>query len=266
MTNKYNLTPEQIEQLTKNLKGTKLEKLAVINNIIPAPTQLEVALRSFIAKEPSTLDIIEQATKLADEDDPVLIIGPTGSGKDLLANILHGNRKADTFVPVNTTAITDSLFEAELFGHRRGSFTGASEDRAGLVAKAEKGTLFLDEIGDMPMSLQTKMLRLIENKQYRRVGDPTISRCDTRFIFATHQNLEDLVEAKKFREDLFYRISTFTLKILPLKERKLDFYAIGESLKLPSEILDRVWSDYPLAGNVRELKALARRFEVFKRL
>jgi transcriptional regulator with PAS, ATPase and Fis domain len=168
--------------------------------------------------------------------------------------ILHGIRLGQ-FVAVNTCAVTDTLFESELFGHVRGSFTGADQERKGLIAQASNGTLFLDEIGDLPLQLQPKLLRVIQQRTYRKVGSNVDEEVKCRIIAATHQDLPAMVKRKEFRLDLYERLAVFTLRIKPLRERRQD-------IKL-------LWPGYPpeidgteLAGNVRELLNMKLRKEV----
>jgi two-component system response regulator GlrR len=154
----------------------------------------------------------------------VLIQSQSGTGKELLARAIHdsSHRTGQPFVPINCTAIPESLFESELFGHARGAFTGADRQRTGLIEEADKGTLFLDEIGDMPMDFQGKLLRFLQEKQIRPVGSNKMIAVDVRVISATHRNLEQAVENNEFREDLYYRLNVINLELPPLSERRED--------------------------------------------
>lgn len=198
----------------------------------------------------------------------VLICGESGSGKEVIAREIHrlGPRRDHPFVPVNCASVSDELLENELFGHERGAFTGANERKIGVFETANEGTLFLDEINEMGLRSQAKLLRALERKEFRRLGGTKKVRTNLRLISATNVNLEDEVETRRFREDLYYRIKVVTLNLPPLRERKDDIaYLIpaflselertsGKSnLKITPEALARL-QRYPWPGNVRELK------------
>ena len=198
----------------------------------------------------------------------VLINGETGTGKELVARALHynGPRREKNFVAVNCAAFTESLLESQLFGFRKGSFTGADRDRAGLVEEADGGTLFLDEIAEMSLDLQSKFLRVIEEREVQRLGDAQVRKVDVRFVAATHRDLKQMMEEGKFREDLFYRINVVTVELPPLRDRRDDIDLLAEHfLKQQRERLSRPGlrlggaaraqlqtHDWP--GNVRELR------------
>ncbi|MBI3785760.1 MAG: sigma-54-dependent Fis family transcriptional regulator [Deltaproteobacteria bacterium] len=212
-----------------------------------------------------TLKLVE---RVADTDSTVLISGETGSGKELIARAIHynGGRSDKPFISENCAAIAPDLLTSELFGHKRGAFTGANEDRQGLFEAANGGTLFLDEIGDCPPELQTRLLRVLDQGEIRRVGDNQPIKVDVRVIAATHHDLEQDVENGRFRRDLFYRLSVFTIHVPPLRERKDDIPALVQHilgqlaadsgkhvLGVSSEAMKRLMvHDYP--GNVRELQ------------
>ncbi|MCD4828980.1 MAG: sigma-54 dependent transcriptional regulator [Candidatus Cloacimonetes bacterium] len=218
--------------------------------------------------------VIEQMHQITGADDtPVLITGETGTGKELVARGIHylSSRRERYFYPVNCSAIPESLFESEFFGHRKGAFTGALEDKAGWFEVAHRGTLFLDEIGDMPPALQSKLLRVLEDRMVRRIGSTREVPFDTRVISATNQNVEALVADKKFRLDLYHRLNTFHIHIPPLRERPEDIPVLVEhfltdfarKLRKPvqaiaEDVLDALCA-YPFAGNVRELRNLVER-------
>jgi DNA-binding NtrC family response regulator len=161
---------------------------------------------------------------VAPKDVAVTLIGESGAGKEVLARRVHevSPRRAGPFVPINCAAIPDALFESELFGHERGAFTGASERVRGKIEAAERGTLFLDEIAEMPLSMQAKLLRFLENRRYMRVGGSTKLQADVRLVFATLRALEDEVHAGRFRADLYYRIQGISIHVPPLRERRTD--------------------------------------------
>jgi two-component system response regulator GlrR len=177
-----------------------------------------------VTRSPAMEALLAQARKVAQSDSSVLLQGESGTGKELLARAIHSaSRRADKpFVAVNCTAIPEALFESELFGHRKGSFTGASESRTGLVQSAHEGTLLFDEIGDMPMPFQAKLLRTLQEREVRPVGSSDTTPVDVRVISATHQDLDAAVRERRFREDLFYRLNVVRLEIPALAQRRED--------------------------------------------
>lgn len=202
---------------------------------------------------------------VAPSDVPVLVLGETGTGKEIVARAIHAlsSRSANQFVAVNSSTLQESILESELFGYKKGAFTGAQTDKMGLLELADKGTFFIDEIGDMGMTIQAKFLRTLETGIFRRVGDTRESKVDVRFIFATNKSLENEVKEKKFRKDLFFRLNTFILTLPPLRERTDDIplladYFLGKFARgTPRKILSREAADilrnYRWPGNVREL-------------
>lgn len=223
--------------------------------------------RDIISKSAVMEKLLSKAWLVADTDSTVLIQGESGTGKELLAIAIHlaSSRRDGPFVPVNCTAIPETLLESELFGHAKGSFTGAAKSYFGLFQSAHKGTLFLDEIGDMPLHLQVKILRVLEERQVRPVGSTTPVPVDVRIISATHRNLEEAVAEKMFRQDLYYRLNVVSLEMPPLHKRKEDIPVLvdyfigilsGDSEKPAKKItpeamqilLDAAWP-----GNVRQL-------------
>jgi len=216
--------------------------------------------------------IINLMTKIAASDKTnVLITGESGTGKELIARGIHylSKRKHKYFYDVNCSAVPENLFESEFFGHKKGSFTGATENKTGWFEVADKGTLFLDEIGDLQMNLQTKFLRVLEQNKIRRVGSNTDIEIDVRIIAATNRDLQKLIRENKFREDLFYRFSTFVIHIPPLRERKEDIkilleYFIDKYAKvmkrptpyIESKVIHKL-TNYRFPGNIRELKNMA---------
>ncbi len=215
----------------------------------------------------------EMISKVARSQAPVHIFGESGTGKELVAQLIHESsaRREGPFIPVNCGAIPTELMESELFGHKRGSFTGAVADKKGLVQTAEGGTLFLDEVADLPLHMQVKLLRLIQEKTVRPIGEARELPVDVRILSATHRKLADLVAEGKFREDLFYRVNVIELRVPPLRERGEDVALLAESIlgrltrrmkieapSLTSEALDAL-RNYPFPGNVRELENILER-------
>jgi two-component system response regulator PilR (NtrC family) len=204
---------------------------------------------------------------------PVHIAGDSGTGKELVARLIHdtGPRHDGPFVPVNCGAIPSELMESELFGHKKGSFTGAVSDKEGLIRSAEGGTLFLDEVADLPLHMQVKLLRVIQEKSIRPVGETRETPVDVRVLSATHRKLDELVKAGKFREDLYYRINVIELRVPALRERLDDVPTLVDMLldrvagqigvprpHISDEAIDRLLS-YSYPGNVRELENILER-------
>jgi len=223
-----------------------------------------------VGSSPAFQEMIRVIGRLSGSDIPVLITGETGTGKELVARALHQHspRASRPFVAINTAAIPEDLLESELFGHERGAFTGAAEKRLGRFEQAAGGTLFLDEIGDMPLSLQTRLLRVLAEGEYYRLGGHDLVRADVRIITATHRDLPTLVESGHFRADLYHRLKVITLRVPPLRERLDDVPALvrhflreaGQEFRLPPKMPDRALLDHlstlDWPGNVRELRHL----------
>ncbi|MGO1429708.1 MAG: sigma-54-dependent transcriptional regulator [Halomonas sp.] len=212
--------------------------------------------------------LFHDASRLAKSDAPILILGESGTGKELLARAIHQEspRHEQPFVPVNCASIPTDLMESELFGHVKGAFTGANEARKGLFHSAQGGSLFLDEIGEMPINLQAKLLRALQEKTVRPVGGEREEPVDVRIIAATHRNLEKEIEQENFRSDLFYRLETFSLRIPPLRERGTDiehlvFALIDKHSEAQGKQIEQIEPEalnnllnYAYPGNVRELE------------
>jgi two-component system, NtrC family, response regulator len=213
------------------------------------------------------------ARKIAPTDSSVLLLGETGTGKEVFANAIHAEskRSAKPFIAINCSAFTKELLEGELFGHKAGAYTGAIKDKKGLIELAHEGTLFLDEIGDMNTDLQVKLLRVLENGEFIKLGDTKTTKVDVRIIAATNHNLEKSIETGEFREDLFYRLNVFSIRLPSLKERVEDLpvladyflskYAIKEDnpvLHISKEAL-QLLSQHTWRGNIRELRNVMER-------
>ncbi|WP_395772140.1 nitrogen regulation protein NR(I) [Arenimonas sp.] len=251
------------------------EVLALVEKALPKPQPpvarvdaapvLETAL---LGKTPAMRELFRQIGRLAQLPLSVLITGETGTGKELVARALHQEspRAARPFVALNTAAIPSELLESELFGHEAGAFTGASTRRIGRFEQAQGGTLFLDEIGDMPLELQTRLLRVLAEGEFYRVGGRELIKVDVRVIAATHQPLEALVGSKRFREDLLHRLNVLRIRLPPLRERRADipllaqhfFAAAAAQLQTKTRSADKALLDamqaYAWPGNVRELE------------
>ncbi len=226
-----------------------------------------------IGHTPTIERLRELIQRVARSQAPVHISGESGTGKELVARMIHGSgpRADGPFVPVNCGAIPSELMESEFFGHRRGSFTGAVSDKVGLIQSAEGGTLFLDEIADLPLHMQVKLLRVIQEKTVRPIGEQREMPIDVRILSATHKNLAELVAESRFREDLYYRINVIEIRVPPLRERRDDIRPLAESilarlekrigltgLKLSTEAW-RALETYDYPGNVRELENVLER-------
>lgn len=220
-----------------------------------------------VGRSPAWLDLLEKARRVAPLPDTVLLRGETGSGKEVVARYIAaaGPRAGKPFVSVNCAAIPEALLESELFGHVRGAFTGATAPRSGLFEEADGGTLFLDEIGTMPAAAQAKLLRVLEDRQVKRVGDNRMIPVDVRILVATNIDLEAAVARHAFRDDLYYRLAVITLRLPPLRQRGDDVFLLADHflrLLAPAGAPPRTLSEsamellatYPFPGNVRELK------------
>jgi Nif-specific regulatory protein len=230
-------------------------------------------LQQIIGRHPSILDMLCLVGQVADSDATVLIQGESGTGKELIARALHNNscRKDKHFVAINSGALPETLLESELFGHTRGSFTGAVKDKPGLFERANGGTFFLDEAGEMPSVLQVKLLRVLQTREYSPVGSVETRRCNVRVVAATSQPLADMVKAGRFRQELYYRLNVIDLYLLPLRDRRIDIpllidhfinrYAAKydkQGIYLSSEA-ESVLMNYSFPGNIRELENIIQR-------
>src|SRR5262245_24736053 len=235
--------------------------------------QVRQAINPFIGTSPAIRALADQAKKLLSTESPVLILGETGTGKGVLARWLHENspRAEEAFVDLNCAGLSRELLETELFGHEKGAFTGATSSKRGLFEVAHRGTVFLDEIGDVDLQIQPKLLKVLEDKRFRRVGDVRDRQVDVRLIAATHQDIGQLVREKKFRDDLYFRISTIPLAFPSLRERIEDIPILADYMlaKLSSDLgrgeirLEqdsvRALQAYSWPGNVRELRNVIER-------
>jgi two-component system response regulator PilR (NtrC family) len=230
----------------------------------------ENPLQSLLGDSPSMQQVRAMIEKLARSQAPIYISGESGSGKELAARLIHSRsaRAAGTFVPVNCGAIPENLMESEFFGYRKGAFTGADSERDGFFHAAHGGTLFLDEVADLPLAMQVKLLRAIQEKRVRKVGSVAEEPVDVRIICATHKNLRELVDKGAFRQDLYYRLNVIELRMPPLRERMEDIVPLVEAIlrrvfgdsppKLSSAAV-KALSLYSFPGNVRELENILER-------
>jgi two-component system, NtrC family, response regulator PilR len=239
----------------------------------PDETTITTRAPRLLGTSPVMQQLRDMIGRVARSQAPVHIYGESGTGKELVARLIHesGPRSEGAFVPVNCGAIPTELMESELFGHKRGSFTGAVADKKGLAQSAEGGTLFLDEVADLPLHMQVKLLRLVQEKTVRPVGEAREEAVDVRILSATHRNLSDLVAEGRFREDLYYRINVIELRVAALRERPEDIPMLADAIlgrlcrrmKIESTGLSpeavQLLKDYPFPGNVRELENVLER-------
>ncbi|MEE9542167.1 MAG: sigma-54 dependent transcriptional regulator [Thermodesulfobacteriota bacterium] len=228
---------------------------------------------TFIGKSRKIQNVFKTVGKISLQDVTVLLVGESGTGKELLAKLIHTNSKRaeGPFIPVNTAAVPKELMESELFGFEKGAFTGATERTLGKFELSDGGTIFLDEVGDMSLELQSRLLRIIQEREFYRIGGKEPVKIDTRIIAATNQDIEKLIDEKKFREDLYFRLNVVKIKLPPLRERKSDIPLLSEYfLKLFHSEMDveqkgltqaglKDLESYPWPGNVRELENVLRR-------
>ncbi|QNK63230.1 sigma-54-dependent Fis family transcriptional regulator [Pedobacter sp. PAMC26386] len=228
---------------------------------------------NIVGEDPQLLEVLQTIARVSRTDASVLIVGESGTGKELVAEAIHGNspRKHRSFVKVNLGGISSSLFESEMFGHKRGAFTDARNDRVGRFELADKGTIFLDEIGDLDLNSQVKLLRVLQDRKYEVLGDSRTRAVDLPVICATNRDLREMIAENKFREDLYYRINLIIIRLPPLRERSEDIPILANYfLKNLKEIYNRPklqidkktynWlKSLPLPGNIRELKNLIER-------
>ncbi len=252
---------KQIFELKSLVKENKLllSRLTERNNPLSS---------SFIYVSKAMENVVNLAARSAEAEANVLIQGESGTGKELLARAIHyaSRRKENPFVVVNIAALSENLIESELFGHKKGAFTGAIENRRGRFEDAHRGTLFIDEAGDIPLHIQVKLLRVLQFGEFQRVGDNTTKKADVRIIAATSRNLEEMIERKQFREDLYYRLNVIPVKIPPLRERKEDILPLaeyflkkkndklGKNIRSFTEEAAKLLVAYSYPGNIRELE------------
>ena len=273
----YITKPIDYEELVLLVKrAMERQQLVEEVRILRLSLDQKYGFESIIGQSKALLQVLEMASRVAQRDSTVLIRGETGTGKELLAKAIHRNsrRKDQPFVTINCGAIPKDLLESELFGHAKGAFTGAFAPKRGKVEMADGGTLFLDEIGELPLELQVKLLRLIQQGEIEKVGTTGPATVDVRIIAATHRNLKNLIEDGAFREDLYYRLAVIPLELPPLRERVEDIPELVQhlflkakqknglpNLKLSPALASR-FCRYRWPGNVRELENVIERLVV----
>ena len=259
-----------IPLLNKAIEKVELKKKVAI---LEKQVGKKYNFNSIIGSSSAITDAINLAKKVARTEATVLLLGETGTGKEVFAQAIHNasTRAAKPFMALNCSSFSKELLESEIFGHKAGAFTGALKDKKGLIEEANSGTLFLDEIGEMPFELQSKLLRVLETNEFIKVGDTNTTKVDVRFIAATNRNLEEDVSELKFRQDLFYRLNVFTISLPPLRGRKKDIPALAQfylsifSAKtnnavtgISKEFIEHL-QQHDWKGNIRELKNVIER-------
>lgn len=245
----------------KTLLGMSVQKFATEKKTINAKEA------KLVGKSPVFIECLSQLERASRVDMPILLSGETGTGKEMAATFIHNNssRREKLLTTIDCTVLPENLFESELFGHEKGAFTGSVDSKQGIIELAEGGTLFFDEIGEIPLAMQSKLMRVIETGEFRRVGGTKIIKANARLIFATNRNLLDRVESGQFRQDLYYRIAVFIIHMPPLRERLSDIPILSEAIlnrisditsvdyRLSKEALNLLFN-YHYPGNVRELR------------
>jgi DNA-binding NtrC family response regulator len=251
-------------------RALRHRRLAIENRNLRGQLQETLGLESIIGRSPAMARIFELVKKAARSEANILILGESGTGKELIARAIHANspRAAQAFVPVDCASLPENLLESELFGHEKGAFTGAIRSKPGLIETAHRGTLFLDEIGDLPPALQSKLLRVTQERQIRRVGGTTQIDVDVRVVSATNRNLREALARGQFREELYYRINVIAIELPPLRERAGDVrllvhaflkrYGQGRVVRIADDAMTALEA-YPWPGNVRELQNVIER-------
>lgn len=270
----YIVKPFINEDVKMTVRRLLEHKTVVMENLIlRQQLSQQLGCKEFVGISPQIFAVFEMLQKVIPTRSNILILGESGTGKGLIAEVVHCNsqRKDKPFISINCSAIPENLLESELFGYKKGAFTGATTDKKGLITMADQGTLFLDEIGDMPLGLQAKILKVIETGEVLPVGDVKPIHADVRIVAATNKNLEEQISKGLFREDLYYRLNVIEVKIPPLRERKEDISVLArhfvekyskENNKKVSGISDEAMEilyGYPWPGNIRELRNVIER-------
>jgi formate hydrogenlyase transcriptional activator len=236
-------------------------------------SRFETGFVGIVGQSSALREVLDLVDMVAPSDSTVLLLGETGTGKELIARAIHdrSRRKDRTFVKVNCAAIPSGLLESELFGHERGAFTGAITQKIGRLELADQGSLFLDEIGDIPLELQPKLLRVLQEREFERLGSTRTKKVDVRVVAATHRDLEEMIVEKQFRSDLYYRLNVFPISIPPLRERPEDIpllvrHFAQQFAQRMNKTIDAISSEtmealtrYPWPGNIRELQNVIER-------
>jgi DNA-binding NtrC family response regulator len=276
----YILKPIDFDELIIKLKKLfEVKDILLENRVLRNEIQRNYDFENFVGKSDAIKKIYNMIKTVADTESTVLITGKSGTGKELVARSLHFNskRKSKPFIPINCGAIAENLIESELFGHKKGAFTGALSNKEGLIKAADGGTLFLDEISELPLNLQVKLLRVLQEKEYTPVGSVNVFPVNVRFIASTNRDLKSLVDEGKFREDLYYRLNIIEINLPSLKERAEDipFLAdhflnkyrkeMNKNIKGFSSEVMQILLNYNWQGEVRELENVIERAVIFSK-
>jgi two-component system, NtrC family, response regulator AtoC len=270
-------TPDQVELLIGKISETL--NLRAQNAYLKKEMEERLGFGEIIGQSPQLLELYETIKKIADTKASVLICGESGTGKELVARAIHYNseRRGKPFIKLNCAALPPTLIESELFGHEKGAFTGAIVQRQGRFELADGGTLFLDEISEIDIALQAKLLRVLQEREFERIGSSRTIKVDVRLLSSTNRNLKEVISQGKFREDLFYRLNVIPVNLPPLRERKVDIRLLGEYFlkrfvtenkkgeKVLSEKALKAMEEYSWPGNIRELQNVLERAVVMDR-
>ncbi len=268
----YLTKPCKLTELSNVITKAHEKKMLKVKTIVLEEHLHRMGMRDeFIGKSKEMERVRKLIAMVAGSDIPVLVLGETGTGKELAARAIHdqGPRAGNPFVVVNSSIFQETMLESELFGYKRGAFTGAETDKLGLIEIADRGTFFIDEIGEMGMSIQAKLLRVLETGVFRKLGDTKEIKVDVRFIFATNKDLKEAVEEKRFRKDLFFRIGSFIITLPPLRDKREDIPVLinyfieniekgGKKKRLSREAVESMVA-YDWPGNIRELSNVIER-------
>lgn len=270
----YLIKPLMYEEIKQSVRNALREKsLRAENVILKKEIERRYDFGKIIGESPEIQTLIEDVRKISDSRSNVLLLGETGTGKELFARAIHYNssRKDKPFIPINCSAIPENLLESELFGYAKGAFTGATSPKRGLLEAADQGTVFLDEIGDLPITLQSKLLRVLDDHEIRPLGSVNGRRVDLRIVAATNRDLGREVKYNRFREDLYYRIAVVTLRLPALRERTGDVLTlalhfvqkcsaeVGKQVSIIDDAAMRLLMSYSWPGNIRELQNIIER-------
>lgn len=270
----YITKPFNIDEIFLNIdRMITQQKIVDENKYLHTELEKVYGLKKIIGNSRAMLKVLDMVSRVAFSSATVLITGESGTGKELVARAIHfsGNRKDEKFVAINCATLSENLLESELFGHVKGAFTGAVKDKKGLFEDADGGTLFMDEIGDIPKSVQAKMLRVLQEGEFMSLGDTVTKKVDVRIIAATNQDLLQRVQEKEFREDLYYRLNVINITMPPLRERKEDIPLLvkhfiekynkkeNRQIKGVSPEIEKEFYNYNWPGNVRELENVIER-------
>jgi DNA-binding NtrC family response regulator len=267
----YISKPFSIEEMVLSLERiAELKDIKEENKNLRNRLKTQLDLSSFVGNSKEAREVFELVNIISDKSTTVLIAGETGSGKELLTNIIHYNspRKKGPFIKVSCAILSREIFESELFGHVKGAFTGAESDKKGRFEMADGGTLYLDDIDDIPLDLQVKLLRVLEEGEIERVGGGKTIKIDVRIIASTKKDLKQMTQEGKFREDLYYRLNVFPIVLPPLRERVndipllarhfVDEFSTSPKIEIDPEVIE-ILKQYPFPGNVREIRNLMER-------